>query len=584
MNGLGRRIALAGWLIAASAPAGADVVFLKGGQRLEGTAQEKGDRTELTTALGVVAIPKSEILKVVPAPEELRARGAQHTKEARVLFDEATKPEADPAAANLKLKAGIDLLKKAVDLYHELLETYEGDEQKDVPKLLVTTFQEIRIYRDRMRSDVAGPPPPPEKPKPEEPAVPPAEKAAVPAVPPTPPSAPPATALAAALLAKAKAGDLDAMHDLGLHYLFAERKPSEAMKWFKQAAEKNHAKSMYRYGRVSLWAIGDLKMDWKEAQKWLRRAGDRGHAVARVYLAMQHHGGFEGRRPNYRTADDLCDQAAPKIRKEAEAGDSEAQCLYGWMLETGMGVRQDPKAAAEWYRRASDQGSGYGSYLLGLLYAAGNGVEKDLAEAYRCYEKAEKVGYHWGLLSMAWSHWGGHGVPKDFGKAAELYKIGVQRGYAEAKHRLGQMYREGEGLPKDEAECFRLWLAAAEQGNTNAVNDVGFCLATGKGVARNEAEAVRWYKQSAEMGNAYGMLNLAHKLMDARQAREGVVWYREAAQRGLALAMHYLGDACEKGTGVAKDLRAALWWYLAAAQKGHEEAKKAVVRLDPKKR
>ncbi len=49
--------------------------------------------------------------------------------------------------------------------------------------------------------------------------------------------------------------------------------------------------------------------------------------------------------------------------------------------------------------------------------------------------------------------------------------------------------------------------------------------------------------------------------------------------KGDAGAMFNLGVCYDNGEGVAKDLKEAVRWYRAAADKGHADAKKALERL-----
>jgi hypothetical protein len=66
-------------LLLAATPAVADVVLLRNGGRLEGSASEEGDRIVLRLESGVVRIPKAEVLQVqkTPAPlDEYQSRAA----------------------------------------------------------------------------------------------------------------------------------------------------------------------------------------------------------------------------------------------------------------------------------------------------------------------------------------------------------------------------------------------------------------------------------------------------------------------------------------------------------------------------
>ena len=93
----------------------------------------------------------------------------------------------------------------------------------------------------------------------------------------------------------------------------------------------------------------------------------------------------------------------------------------------------------------------------------------------------------------------------------------------------------------------------------------------GQGVAK-DGEAVRWYRMAAEQGNATAQTFLGNAYDKgegvAKDQREAVRWYRMAAEQGYAWAQTKLGYAYKKGEGVTKDPREAVRWYRMAAEQG----------------
>ena len=59
---------------------------------------------------------------------------------------------------------------------------------------------------------------------------------------------------------------------------------------------------------------------------------------------------------------------------------------------TGIGVPQDPKEAAQYFRKAADQGYADAQSNLGVCYMTGIGVNKDLQEAAQYFRKAADQG------------------------------------------------------------------------------------------------------------------------------------------------------------------------------------------------
>jgi TPR repeat protein len=63
------------------------------------------------------------------------------------------------------------------------------------------------------------------------------------------------------------------------------------------------------------------------------------------------------------------------------------------MYLNGLGVKQDARVAARWYRRAAEQGNVEAQNNLGVLYATGRGVPHDDVQAYYWFALAAAEGY-----------------------------------------------------------------------------------------------------------------------------------------------------------------------------------------------
>jgi len=74
--------------------------------------------------------------------------------------------------------------------------------------------------------------------------------------------------------------------------------------------------------------------------------------------------------------------AARMFTELAAGGDARAQTYLGYMYANGVGVPQNFKVAAGWYRCASQQGIPSAQYMLGLMYDKGQGVPQDYVMAY----------------------------------------------------------------------------------------------------------------------------------------------------------------------------------------------------------
>ena len=71
-----------------------------------------------------------------------------------------------------------------------------------------------------------------------------------------------------------------------------------------------------------------------------------------------------------------------QTKKDAEAGNAEAQYNLGFMYRNGEGVPKDVAKAVEWFQKGAAQGYAEAQGGLGAAYALGWGVPVDLIRAY----------------------------------------------------------------------------------------------------------------------------------------------------------------------------------------------------------
>lgn len=144
--------------------------------------------------------------------------------------------------------------------------------------------------------------------------------------------------------------------------------------------------------------------------------------------------------------DDLTpEQRFLNMRRDAEAGNAEAQNSLGSMYFSGDAISRDaqgkvkdrdPETAAGWFFRAAEQGHAGAQFNLGLLYFTGEGVTKDTA------------------------------------KALDLFTKSAEKGNIDAQNNLGVMYLIGEGVAQDFAKATEWLEKAAAQGNEDAIRNL----------------------------------------------------------------------------------------------------------------
>ena len=97
--------------------------------------------------------------------------------------------------------------------------------------------------------------------------------------------------------------------------------------------------------------------------------------------------------------------------ERAERGDAGAQFNLGQMYSNGLGVLQDFKEAANWYRLSAEQGIVQAQFNLGSMYSNGQGVPQDYNEAAKWMKLAAEQGnalaqFHLDLLLKKKGVWG----------------------------------------------------------------------------------------------------------------------------------------------------------------------------------
>ncbi len=273
---------------------------------------------------------------------------------------------------------------------------------------------------------------------------------------------------------------------------------------------------------------------------------------------------------------DFTPEFVAQCRARAEAGDAEAQVIYGTALANGWGVEKDLAKAVEWYTKAAKNGNAGGQVNLGVCYFFGRGVEKDKSKSIVWWRKAAEQGNadaQW-LLGICYAN--GKGVEKDFPKAAEWFGQAAENGNPGGQFELGVCYFFGRGVEKDKSKGIEWWRKAAEQGFPDAQHNLGWCYANGEGVEKNMAKAVEWYLKAAKQGVAAAQHNLGACYADGegveKDMAKAVEWFTKAAEQGYALAQLCLGMQYANGEGVEKDMAKAAEWYTKAAKQGNADA------------
>ncbi len=310
---------------------------------------------------------------------------------------------------------------------------------------------------------------------------------------------------------------------------------SEALEWYRKAAEKGNADAQIELGKRYFEGRG-VEQKYSTAAEWYRKAAEQGIARAQYQLGLMYSQG-QGVERNYV-------EAAEWYRKAAEQGSKEAQRSLAGLFEYGKGVGQSYAEAEKWYLKAAGQGSKEAQYSLGLIYAYGKGGQQSNTEAFRWFHKA------------------------------------AEQGYPPALYRLGSMYEYGTGISQNDEAALEMYREAAEKGNRWAQRHLGYLYSSGIGAEQNLLEAEKWYRKAAEQGDAAAQVGLGEMYYAAdclgQDFAEALKWFKKAAGQGNAQAQYRLGEMYRDGNGVKADLNLAFMFFSMSAENGNRKALKSI--------
>lgn len=267
---------------------------------------------------------------------------------------------------------------------------------------------------------------------------------------------------------------------------------------------------------------------------------------------------------------------APATKDDKKAADYFAKGCSGGDLEActdvgDLAVRTGDYGKARMaFQHGCELGSGVACARDGDLLEGGLGGSKDVTTANAIFKKAldkltpqcPATGWADGA-ACAWLGWiyeNGKGAPKDLTKAVTAYRAGCNAGHGEACMNLGKALDAGYGGSKDEAGANKAYdRACTDFDNADACQKIGERL----GMAKQDLpRAFKLAERGCQLDPKYcGTLAEFYRLgfgIDAKDQVKATANYRKACDNGgLGWCQNY-GERVAEGTGVAKDLTAAV--------------------------
>jgi len=202
--------------------------------------------------------------------------------------------------------------------------------------------------------------------------------------------------------------------------------------------------------------------------------------------------------------------------KRAAQNDAAAMTLLGELYAQGLGVGQDDKKAAQWYKLGAEHGDPNAMFSLAMFNIAQRGGLSSRADAVKLLEEATKLGHILAAYDLGLLYLQGRDVPQDFGRAAALFTDAAQAGSPEAQYALATMYKEGRGVEKDEQKAASLLAKASIGGNIDAMVEFAIAQFNGIGTAKNEAASAQLFLKAAQRGSPIAQDRLSRILMAGR--------------------------------------------------------------------
>lgn len=128
-------------------------------------------------------------------------------------------------------------------------------------------------------------------------------------------------------------------------------------------------------------------------------------------------------------------------------------------------------------------------------------------------------------------------------------------------------------------DYLREWRKAADNNEVWAQRNLGLAYLKGTGVQEDVAEAARWLHKAAQQGDSDSQFLFGHICFDTKEFSLAEHFFMEAAKQGHSDAQYKLATMYENGSGVPKDIHAAVLLYNKAAAQGNIEAINALNRL-----
>lgn len=232
---------------------------------------------------------------------------------------------------------------------------------------------------------------------------------------------------------------------------------------------------------------------WTEAVYWFKKAADQGHGEALNSLGICCYNG-KGTERNK-------DEAIRYFKMAADQDNANGQYDLAVCYYNGDGVPQNYPEAVRLFRGAAAQEHDGAAYMLGNCYYYGEGVSTDKIQGMDWYREAAERGHADAQVALGLCYHSEYGRPVNYREALKWFHRAAAQKHSQAQYNIGMCYYHGWGEEINHQEAVTWFRAAAQNGSGEAQYKLGCCFESGDGVSKDLKEAKKWFQLAAGQGN-----------------------------------------------------------------------------------
>ena len=392
---------------------------------------------------------------------------------------------------------------------------------------------------------------------------------------------------------KALLGDHEAEFALGDEYFYGtetrKANPVLAAHWYRKASNEI-PEAMYNYGFCLERGLG-VDRDPVAAAECYRKAAEKKCKPAEFKYAKVLLNGVEFRTVDERSKfkdsevpDPDPEKGRKMIQSLADRGYLPARVELAAILiseskRTDVSAKDAEKAFKLVSEAVKDPDAPARAWrVLADCYFSGFGTEPDGKKMIEALEKAASKGNLEALSRMGYCYEFGINVEADSKKALSCYERAAKAGLPAAMLKYGDMISAGEVDGKGSDEAFVWYWKSADEDCPEALFRLGTLYLNGIGTDKDPDLAAELFSRGAQFEHPasqyeLGMLFLKKDGPIAKDDRAAFFWFNRAASKGNAAAQRQLAVCYENGAGCDIDLEKALLLYREAARNGDREAR-----------